>query len=215
MSATHDRGGGRTWITRALLVFLALVTALGACSGDDSDDAGDEDTPSSTTVDDQPTGTAAPRFCDVYLDYLADSSPENLATVATATDDPQVAEYVQVIGSDAGITEILAATLDLDELARLECQPEWTGSAQGAGSTPAAAQVFYDAVVAGDRPGAANVAAANAIAVFEPWEPIASAGATPALVEVGEQTFTIVLDDVTLAHCQVEVGVVVACQIQA
>lgn len=211
MSATYGRGGG---MTQLAILFTVLMLFAGACSGDDdSESAGPGDTAS---AEPGPTeGTDAPRFCDAYLEYLADSSAEKLDAVASATDDPQVDEYATVIRSDAGITEILAATLDLDELARLECQPEWTGSAQGAGSTEAAAQVFYDAVVAGDRIGASNVAAANAIAVFEPWDPIPAAGDTPALVEVGEQTFTVIVDEGTLAHCQVEVGVVVSCQVQS
>lgn len=216
MSATHGRGGGTRGSIRLLTVVVAaLLSIVGACSSDDDDDADPvEDETTEDTAVGAPSGSIPPRFCDVYLDYLAESTPENLAAVVAATDDDQVAAYAEVIGSDAGITEVLAATLDLDELARLDCQPEWTGGVQGAGSTEAAAQAFYDAVVAGDRVGAANVASANAIAVFEPWQPVPAAGETPALVEVGELTFTIVLDDASLAHCQVEVGVVVSCQVE-
>lgn len=214
MSATHGRGGGTRSSVRTLIVAVAAALSfLGACSSDDDDAAPGDETTEETAVG-APSGSMPPRFCDVYLDYLAESTPENLAAVVAATDDDQVAAYAEVIGSDAGITEVLAATLDLDELARLECQPEWTGGVQGAGSTEAAAQAFYDAVVAGDRVGAANVASANAIAVFEPWRPVPAAGDTPALVEVGELTFTIVLDADSLAHCQVEVGVVVSCQVE-
>lgn len=216
MPAKNARGGGNTHrIIRRLFVVVAVLAMAGACSDDDSNpEATDRDSAPSDTATAEPSGTAPPRFCDVYLDYLADSSAERLTAVVDASTDPLVADYAQTIGSEAGITEILAATLDLDELARLECQPEWTGGAQGAGSTPAAAQAFYDALVAGDRVGAANVASANAIAVFEPWQPVPVGDGTPSLVEVGEQTFTIVLDEATLAHCQAEVGVVVSCQVQ-
>lgn len=218
MPATKSRGGGTTHrIVRLLLVVTALLAMVGACSddGSDNDDPDEDATRTDTdTATAEPAGTTPPRFCDVYLDYLADSSAQRLDAVVAASTDPQVAEYADTIDSDAGITEVLAATLDLDELARQECQAEWIGSAQGAGTTPAAAQAFYDALVAGDSVGAANVASANAIAVFEPWKTIPEGDGTPALVEVGEHTFTIVLSETTLAHCQAEVGVVVSCQIQ-
>ncbi len=186
---------------------LALGTVVG-CSGDDGSSAA---TSSSTSAD----ASSGPRFCDVYLDYLADSSPENLRSVDEAADDPQVHQYATVIESGPSVDELLAATLDLDDLARSRCQTEWTAGAQGAGNTGAAAQALLDALVAGDRDGARNVASANAIAVFEPWEPIPpdpEAG-TPALGEVGGQSFSIVLSPSRIAECDVETGVIVACQI--
>lgn len=195
----------------ALLILVTLLgpgtgLLVGACSGDD--DAGDS---ASTTV----AGAGQARFCDVYIEYLSDSTPANLAEVEATADDPQVADYVETMESSDDLTEVLAATLDLDDLARARCQAEWTAGAQGAGNTAAAAQAFFDALVAGDPIGARNVASANAIAVFEPWQPIPSDGeaGTPALGSVGERSFTLLLGPAQLAECQVETGVVVACQI--
>lgn len=195
---------------RRTLYALALVGALvavAACSGDDDDGA------SSTTV--ARDGEPAARFCDVYLDYLSDSTSENLTAVAETADDPQVDEYVGIMESDADIIAVVAATVDLDDHARSRCQPEWIAGAQGAGNTGAAAQAFFDALVAGDPIGARNVASANAIAVFEPWEPIAAdpAAGTPAIGDIDGQSFTIATAPAVLAECQVETGVVVACQI--
>ena len=61
--------------------------------------------------------------------------------------------------------------------------------------------------------GARNVASANAIAVFAPWEPIEPDPqlGTPALVSADEHTFTLALDADRLAECQVETGVIIAC----
>ncbi len=192
-------------ITAACIVLGSVV----GCSGDGGGSAAGSS--SSTTAN----GSSGPRFCDAYLDYLADSSPENLRTVDEAADDPQVSAYASVIQSSPGVDELLAATLDLDDLARSRCQTEWTAGAQGAGNTGAAAQALLDALVAGDRAGARNVASANAIAVFEPWDPITpdpEAG-TPALGEVGGESFSIVLGPASIAECDVETGVIVACQL--
>jgi hypothetical protein len=196
-------------VRRPLSLLLAVTVVLAGCSDDDADAA-----PAAGTADVVDGAAADPRFCDVYLDYLAESTPENLGAVEEAADDPLVAEYADVIGSDADFDVVLAATLDLDDLARERCQPEWTAGAQGAGETPAAAQAFFDAVVAGDRTGARNVASANAIAVFDPWEPIEpdEQAGTPALADVGGQSFSLVLGPATVAQCEVETGVVVACQ---
>ncbi|WP_436795013.1 hypothetical protein [Actinospongicola halichondriae] len=193
---------------RPLLGTVCALSLLAgaACSGDD--DAG-----TSTTTTAQAEGAA--RFCDVYLDYLSDSTSENLTAVGEAADDDQVRDYIAIMESDADIIAVVAATIDLDDLARSRCQREWTAGAQGAGNTGAAAQAFFDALVAGDPIGARNVASANAIAVFEPWAPIASdpASGTPAIGDIDGQSFTVAIDEATLAECQVETGVVVACQI--
>lgn len=196
-------------IVTLLLAGLALV-ALGCSSDDDGAAAGDG------TEEDAGDGERRdqPRFCDVYLDYLGDSTPANLEAVVDASDDPQVREYADAIGSDADLDVVLAATLDLDDLAREQCQPEWIAGAQGAGDTASAAQAFFDAVVAGDPIGARNVASSNAIAVFEPWEPVEAdpETGTPALADVGGQSFSVVLGPESAAQCEVETGVVVACQ---
>ena len=196
-----------------LLAVLAVLVGSAAACGDDTSSADGGDAAGGDEGRDE-RRVPAPRFCDTYLDYLADSTPENLEAVVTAADDDQVAEYAEVIGSDADLDRVLAATLDLDDRAREQCQPEWTSGTQGAGDTASAAQAFFDALVAGDRPGAQNVAAQNAIAVFDPWEPVAAdpdAG-TPALADVGGQSFSVVLGPETVAQCEVETGVVVACQ---
>lgn len=198
---------------RLVPVLVVVLSLLAACSGDDRDAAdgpGDRDAADSG---DEP-GAPDARFCDAYLGYLSDSTDENLETVVASSDDPQVAEYAEVITSAVAIDRLLAATLDLDDLARERCQPEWTAGAQGAGNTAAAAQAFFDALIAGDELGARNVASANAIAVFEPWEPIEpdpSIG-SPALADVGGQSFSVVLGPAVVAQCEVETGVVVACQ---
>ena len=41
----------------------------------------------------RPTSEAGRRFCDVYLDYLSDSTAANLTAVDASTDDPAVSEY--------------------------------------------------------------------------------------------------------------------------
>ena len=192
-----------------LMIVLIVLAGFGAagCSGDDD---GGGSTTSSAESD-----ASGPRFCDVYLDYLATSTPENLAAVDDAADDADVTRLVDILDSSEDLTEVLAATLDLDELARERCQSEWTAGAQGAGNTPSAAQAFLDALVAGDPLGARNVASANAIAVFEPWEPrpVDRESGTPTVVDIDDRSFSIALDTATLAECQVETGVVVACQI--
>lgn len=191
----------------ALVVVAALV--VGACSDDDGDGAPDD-----TAEDGSDRDPAAPRFCDVYLEYLGDSSAENLTAVDEAAADDEVAELARIIGSDAEIGRVLSAVEDLDGIARTRCQVEWTAGAQGAGSTAAAASAFFDALVAGDPIGARNVASANAIAVFEPWAPVEPDPevGSPAVGEVGEQSFSLVLGSTSIAVCQVETGVVVACQ---
>jgi len=203
-------------VRRILAALLAATCLLGACSDDDAGDgtagaAGGAETDGSDSVGATP-GT--PHFCDAYLDYLADSTAANLTVVEQAADDPQVSEYAEVIMSEPDITDLLAATLDLDDLARSRCQPEWTAGAQGAGDTGAAAQAFFDAVVAGDRQGAHNVASANAIAALEPWEPVEADPevGSPSLADVGGESFSLVLGVADVVQCEVEAGVVVACQ---
>ena len=197
---------------------VVALTVFGACSDDDAADDTAPTTPTTAAVDGDaggdPDEDGAPRFCDVFLTWLGDSSPEHLDAVVAASDDATVADLATVIAEDPNTARVLGATEDLDALARTQCQPEWTAGAQGAGSTAAAAQAFFDALVAGDRIGARNVASANAIAAFEPWAPIDvdAATGTPALGEVTETGFTLALDAETLARCDVEIGVVVTCQ---
>jgi len=191
---------------RTLLVLFAGAVALG-CSGGD-DDA------STAPAGDGEAATPA-RFCDEYLDYLAEPSRENLDAVVAAGDDPQVDELGAIIAEDDRTGRVLAADRDLTDLARDRCTSEWVGAAQGGGDTAGAAQAFLDALLAGDEVGARNVAAANVIAAFEPWEPLvpdAEAG-TPALLTTGDRTFTLAIDAARLAECQVEGGVVIACTV--
>lgn len=194
------------WILCAL---VAATMSMGACSDDDSDSASDGD---SSVADRDP---AVPRFCDVYLDFLGDSSGASLEAVVDAADDPEVEELAAIVGDEtAEVGRVLAAVEDLDGIARTRCQVEWTAGAQGAGSTAAAASALFDAIVAGDPIGARNVASANAIAVFEPWQPVTPdpETGTPAVGEVGEKNFSLVLGPAEIVVCQVETGVVVACQ---
>lgn len=196
---------------RIVLLLAAATLVLAGCSDDDA--ASDAGAGGDGAGDDQ--ASPEPRFCDVYLDYLGDPTDENLDAVESVADDDEMSGLIEIARSDAEIGRVLAATEDLDALARQRCQPEWTAGAQGAGSTEAAASAFFDALVAGDRIGARNVASANAIAVFEPWGPIEAdpdAG-TPAIGEVGERTFSLVLGPASIAACEVEVGVVITCQV--
>lgn len=201
---------------RLTLVSVAIVSLamLAACSDDDEAGApADEEIPAEVGEGDGER-SSGPRFCDAYLEYLADPTAPQLDVLAEAADDDEIENLIEIIETDTDPGRVLAADQDLDGLARLRCQTEWTAGAQGAGNTPAAAQAFFDAVVAGDRTGARNVASANAIAAFEPWEPLTGEdGTEPTLVEVGEQTFSIVLDAASLAQCQVETGVVIACTV--
>lgn len=188
---------------RTATILLLVTLALAGCSDDDT--AGGEGAGADRDV---------PRFCDAYLDYLADSTADNLRTLDEAADDPEIGQYIEAIDSEPSVDALLAATLDLDDAARSRCQPEWTAGAQGAGNTPAAAEAFLEALVAGDRVGARNVASANAIAVFEPWEPVEPDPeiGTPVVADVGGQSFSLVLGESSVAQCEVETGVVVACQ---
>ena len=201
----------RRTLLLTLLPLALLAVVLAGCGDDDGESADDG---GGSGEEDDSRRTPAPRFCDTYLDYLADSTPENLQAVEEASDDPQVAEYAEEIEAGADLDRVLAATLDLDDLAREQCQPEWTAGTQGAGDTASAAQAFLTAVAAGDRVGALNVASRNAVAVFEPWTPIepdAEIG-SPTLADVGGRSFSMVLGPETVAQCEVETGVVVACQ---
>jgi hypothetical protein len=196
---------------------LALVVAgslLAAACGDD--DAGDDGAAREDgTEENEERSERGPRFCDAYLEYLAEPSPEHLDTVVEAADDPEVDELAAIIGEDDRTGRVLAADSDLQVIARDRCQAEWVGAAQGGGDTAGAAQAFFDALVAGDPIGARNVASANAIALFEPWAPVeADAGAgTPALLEIDDRAFSFALDPETIAECQVEAGVVIACTV--
>ncbi|MFP5321985.1 MAG: hypothetical protein ACLGIC_09075 [Acidimicrobiia bacterium] len=197
---------------RSLPIALLAGALLLGCTGDDGDDAA----PSrDDATEDGGTSTPAPRFCDVFLDYLAEPSGENLDAVVTAADDPRVDELAGIISEDDRTGRVLAADSDLQALARERCQAEWIGAAQGGGDTAGAAQALLDALAAGDRLGAANVASANAIAAFEPWEPIEPdpQGGTPTLLTIGERTFTMALDADRIAECQVEAGVVISCTV--
>lgn len=189
---------------------LALTGALVAAGCSDDDDAATEE----TTETDERSGRGR-RFCDAYLDYLAEPNGEHLATVVEAADDPEVDELAAIITEDDRTGRVLAADSDLQTIARDECQAEWVGAAQGGGDTAGAAQAFLDAVVAGDLIGARNVASANAIAVFEPGTPIEAdpVAGTPALLEIGDRSFSMALDAATIAECQVEAGVVIACTV--
>lgn len=193
---------------RALLSILALALVAGACT-DDGDDA--EATSAAPTAGEGRDDDLGVEFCDAYLAYLARSGPTELAAVTAATDDDRVHDLADDIGGSA-VDRSIAATIDLDALARTACHQRWIAGTQGAGNAPAAAQALYDALVAGDRAGAANVAAANVLARFEPWTPDAdTTDAYPTMVDVGDDGFTVITGPETLFLCLVETGVVVAC----
>lgn len=207
---TVHRHRPRRRLALALVLAGSLVAA--GCSDDDS---GDEAATEGAVEEGEQRSERGPRFCDAYLEYLAEPSPEHLDTVVEAADDPEVDELAAIIGEDDRTGRVLAADSDLQVIARDRCQAEWIGAAQGGGDTAGAAQAFLDALVAGDPIGARNVASANAIALFEPWPPIeadAEAG-TPTLLEIGDRTFSMALDPATIAECQVEFGVVIACTV--
>jgi len=189
----------------------SLVAA--ACGGDggDAEDAAPDD----PTEERDERSERGPRFCDAYLEYLAEPSLEHLEVVVEAADAPEVDELADIIAEDDRTGRVLAADSDLQVIARDRCQAEWVGAAQGGGDTAGAAQAFFDALVAGDPIGARNVASANAIAVFEPWAPIETdaAAGTPSLLDIDERAFSFVLDPGTIAECQVEFGVVIACTV--
>jgi hypothetical protein len=199
-------------VRRLLCLAVAAGLVLAGCNDDDDAGSAGEQPAEDGTGDTRPSG---PRFCDAFLDYLAEPSGEQLDVVARAADDPRVDELAAIIRDDDRTGRVLAADDDLQSLARDRCQPEWIGAAQGGGDTAGAAQAFLDALVAGDALGARNVASANAIARFEPWEPVTPdpAAGTPALLTVGERTFTMALDAGRIAECQVEAGVVIACTV--
>lgn len=199
---------------RSLALGLVLVGSL-LVAGCSDDDAADGTAADEATEQGEERAERGPRFCDAYLDYLAEPSSEHLAAVTEAADDPDVEELATIIAEDDRTGRVLAADSDLQDIAREQCQPEWVGAAQGGGDTAGAAQAFFDAIVAGDPVGARNVASANAIAVFEPWTPIEAdaAAGTPSLLAIGDRSFSMALDPATLAECQVEFGVVIACTV--
>lgn len=196
---------------RAAAVILAAVVVAAGC-GDD-DDPGEPSERTSQETEER--GERGPRFCDTYLEYLAEPSGEQLAVVVGAAGDPAVEQLAAIIGEDDRTGRVLAADEDLRTIARDRCQAEWIGAAQGGGDTSGAAQAFFDALVAGDAIGARNVAAANAIAIFEPWTPVQvdEASGTPSLLEIGDRSFSMALTADTIAECQVEAGVVLACTV--
>lgn len=204
------RHRSRRRLALALLLAVSLVAA--GCS---DDDGGDEAAPDGTAEETEERSERGPRFCDAYLEYLAEPTPEHLDTVVEAAGDPEVEELAAIISEDDRTGRVLAADSDLQVIARDRCQAEWVGAAQGGGDTAGAAQAFFDALVAGDPIGARNVASANAIAVFEPWAPIEAdaAAGTPTLLELGDRSFSLALDPATIAECQVEFGVVIACTV--
>lgn len=193
---------------------LVVVAALLAGCSDDG--AGDDATGGAgVETETEARAEQGPRFCDAYLGYLAEPGGEQLAMVVEAAGDPDVQELAEILAEDDRTGRVLAADDDLRTIARDRCQAEWVGAAQGGGDTSGAAQAFLDALVAGDPIGARNVAAVNAIAVFEPWEPIIpdAAAGTPALLEIGDRSFSMALDAGTIAECQVEAAVVLACTV--
>lgn len=194
---------------------LALLLAVSLVAAGCSDDDGGEAAPGDTAAETEDRSERGPRFCDAYLEYLAEPTPEHLDTVVEAAGDPEVEELAAIISEDDRTGRVLAADSDLQVIARDRCQAEWVGAAQGGGDTAGAAQAFFDALVAGDPMGARNVASANAIAVFEPWAPIEAdaAAGTPTLLELGDRSFSLALDPATIAECQVEFGVVIACTV--
>lgn len=204
----------RSLLTALLAGAVLPGAVLLGCSDDDqaAPEAADGDAAQAEAPEDRPA-----RFCDVFLEYLAEPTDENLRAVTATAGDPQVAELAQIIAEDDRTGRVIAADSDLQALARERCQAEWVGAAPGGGDTAGAAQAFLDALVAGDRIGARNVASANAIARFEPWAPIApdTAAGTPALLTVGDRAFTMALDRQRIAECQVEAGVVIACTVAA
>lgn len=191
-----------TLVRPVLATAVAAALVLTAC-GDDDGAAGDAGA----------RGGEAGRFCDLYLDYLAEPSADLLDALVDVADDDEVDALARIIAEDRRAGRVLAADSDLRTLARERCQAEWVGSVQGAADTAGAAQAFFDAVVAGDRAGARTVAAENAIARFAPWAPVEpdpDAG-TPTVLTVDEGSFTMALAADRIAECQVESGVVIAC----
>lgn len=161
----------------------------------------------------------ATQVCAPYLEYLG-SGADRLADLAASLPAEVPAEVrtaIEHAQSDNFESTSLQTGEDIENLdfwVRQQCDQIYLAGVEARPGTDEAAQILFDAVVAGDREAAAKVAAANALAVFEPWGPVDEAPGAPTLSEVAGGTYRLQLTDgPDYVECEGWDGVIRGCRL--
>ena len=213
---------------RTLIAFSIVVMAIvGACGDDDgASSPASTASPSSTqsptvmeadtSTSDPTAGTSTPE-CDAYLNYISAQDGAQLNTalgeLRSQIDDEDVDAALDTIEQSSGdLGELADARNVLRAAVEPMCTEQWS-----AGVVPYSdddlAQVFYEAVLSGDRSVAAEVAPADVLAEFEPWEPIPADDSlgSPTLTENPDGSFNMLLGSTITVYCETQEGVVTLC----
>lgn len=164
-------------------------------------------------------GSLATQVCAPYLEYLGSGAdrlpdlaaslpPDAPAEVRTAVEHAQSDNFASTSVQTGANFE------NLDGWVRQQCDEVYLADVEARPSTDDAAQVLFDAVVVGDRAAAVKVAAANAVARFEPWGPVDAPPGAPQLSVVGGGTYRFQLTEgPDYFDCQGWDGVIRSCRL--
>lgn len=179
---------------------------------------GDDDDSAATTTG--VPGVGDP-LCPAYVEHLA------AVAAAPAEVDASLADVDRALGEVPAEVERAVAILReptstvedaqrsatvLDSHATDRCAGEWAAGVEGASTIDDAAQRFFEALVAGDRRAAAEVATPNVVARFEPWAavPPDDEAGTPRY-EVNGATLRVFVAGAVTASCEIDMARLTRC----
>lgn len=220
----------------SLLLIVAGVLAAG-CSASEADDTTTTEATTTTPVTAETTATTTEAattttaaatattvgqdlgvFCDAYLAFGAAQDPEsrveplNAIWAERGSNAPdELKEVVNTLmTADFGSEDVRAQHAVLRDFVLPLCEATYDEGVVGAEDDATAAEQFFAALVSGDKESARTVAAAQIVALFEPWEPYPDQGGVPELV-LDDGQFYVTLTPAFSFRCEMSDGVVTGC----
>jgi hypothetical protein len=167
---------------------VVIICSVGCTEGSASRPVG---TPSqSSTI----TTVSPPAICGPYLDYIATgftwrATISNLAANIPTDAPPPVHNAIDFLENYNGGPVPRDVDDALEGWVLALCSDSYLRDVQPRSTTRAAAQTLFDAVQVGDREAARPVAAANALARFDPWGPVDSPTVDRQFIVLDDQTY--------------------------
>lgn len=112
--------------------------------------------------------------------------------------------------ADFGSEDVRAQQAVLRDFVLPLCEATYNEGVVGAEDDATAAEQFFAALVSGDKESACTLAAAQIVALFEPWEPYPDQGGVPELM-LDDGQFFVTLTPAFSFRCEMSDGVVTGC----